>query len=127
MQVSRNQQKAISTTYLSIAGNTFIAIIKWVTGLLGNSYGLIADAIESTCDIFSSFLVLFGLKYSSKPADKNHPYGHGKAEFLSAAVWFVWDFSLGVFCNHAVKNAVTTIPTTTPTMPTYDARSVARA
>ena len=80
MQVSRNQQKAISTTYLSIAGNTFIAIIKWVTGLLGNSYGLIADAIESTCDIFSSFLVLFGLKYSSKPADKNHPYGHGKME-----------------------------------------------
>jgi cation diffusion facilitator family transporter len=80
MQVSRNQQKAISTTYLSIAGNTFVAIIKWITGLLGNSYGLIADAIESTCDIFSSFLVLFGLKYSAKPADKNHPYGHGKME-----------------------------------------------
>ncbi len=80
MQVSRNQQKAISTTYLSIVGNTFVAIIKWVTGLLGNSYGLIADAIESTCDIFSSFLVLFGLKYSAKPADKNHPYGHGKME-----------------------------------------------
>lgn len=80
MQVSRNQQKAISTTYLSIAGNTFVAIIKWITGLLGNSYGLIADAIESTCDIFSSFLVLFGLKYAAKPADKNHPYGHGKME-----------------------------------------------
>lgn len=80
MHVSRNQQKAISTTYLSIAGNTFIAIVKWITGLLGNSYGLIADAIESTCDIISSFLVLFGLKYSAKPADKNHPYGHGKME-----------------------------------------------
>ncbi len=80
MQVSRNQQTAISTTYLSIAGNTFVAIIKWITGLLGNSYGLIADAIESTCDIFSSFLVLFGLKYAAKPADKNHPYGHGKME-----------------------------------------------
>jgi cation diffusion facilitator family transporter len=75
-----NEQKAINTTYLSIVGNTGIALIKWITGVLGNSYGLIADAIESTCDIFSSILVLFGLKYSTKPPDKNHPYGHGKAE-----------------------------------------------
>jgi cation diffusion facilitator family transporter len=43
---------------------------------------LIADAIESTTDIFASFLVLFGIKYSNKPADKNHPYGHGRAEPL---------------------------------------------
>ena len=41
---------------------------------------MIADALESTTDVFSSFLVLFGIKYSSKPADKNHPYGHGRAE-----------------------------------------------
>jgi cation diffusion facilitator family transporter len=43
---------------------------------------LIADAIESTTDIFASFLVLFGIKYSNRPADKNHPYGHGRAEPL---------------------------------------------
>jgi len=73
---------AIKTTYFSIAGNTFLAIIKWLTGYFGNSYALIADAIESTTDIFSSFLVLFGIKYSHKPADKNHPYGHGRAEAL---------------------------------------------
>ncbi|MEP6584688.1 MAG: cation diffusion facilitator family transporter, partial [Ginsengibacter sp.] len=46
------------------------------------SYAVIADAIESTADIFSSFLVLFGIKYTSRPADKNHPYGHGRAEPL---------------------------------------------
>jgi len=58
------------------------AIIKGFAGFFGNSYALIADAIESTADIFSSFLVLFGLKYASRPADKNHPYGHGRAEPL---------------------------------------------
>lgn len=75
-----NEKKAISSTYISILGNTGIALVKWITGYLGNSYGLIADAIESTGDIFSSFLTLFGIKYSSKPADENHPYGHGKVE-----------------------------------------------
>ncbi|MBB5636845.1 cation diffusion facilitator family transporter [Pedobacter cryoconitis] len=77
-----NHQKAIRTTYFSIASNTVLAIIKGVAGIFGNSYALIADAIESTADIFSSFLVLFGLKYTSRPADENHPYGHGRAEPL---------------------------------------------
>lgn len=75
-------EKAIRTTYWSIAGNTFLAIGKGIAGVFGNSYALIADAIESTTDIFSSLLVLFGLKYAAKPADENHPYGHGKAEPL---------------------------------------------
>ncbi len=77
-----NIQKAIKTSYLSIAGNALLAIIKGITGIFGNSYALIADAIESTTDVFSSMLVLMGLKYSSKPPDENHPYGHGKAEPL---------------------------------------------
>ncbi|MBL0329513.1 MAG: cation transporter [Bacteroidetes bacterium] len=77
-----NEAKAIKTTYFSIVGNTLLAIIKWLTGYFGNSYALIADAIESTTDIFSSILVLFGIKYSSRPADENHPYGHGRIEPL---------------------------------------------
>jgi cation diffusion facilitator family transporter len=77
-----HEKKAIKATYFSIAGNTCLAIIKGLAGYFGNSYALIADAIESTTDIFASFLVLFGIKYSNKPADKNHPYGHGRAEPL---------------------------------------------
>ena len=77
-----NEQTAIRITYFSIVGNAGLAIIKGLAGFFGNSYALIADAIESTADIFSSFLVLFGLKYASRPADKNHPYGHGRAEPL---------------------------------------------
>ena len=76
------EQTAIKATYFSIIGNTCLAIVKLLAGILGNSFALVADAIESTTDIFSSFLVLFGIKYSNKPADHNHPYGHGRAEPL---------------------------------------------
>jgi cation diffusion facilitator family transporter len=77
-----NLETAVRTTYFSIVGNTCLAIIKGLAGIFGNSYAIIADAIESTTDIFSSLLVLFGLKYANRPADKNHPYGHGRAEPL---------------------------------------------
>jgi cation diffusion facilitator family transporter len=77
-----NEKKAINTILFSIVGNGFLAIIKGLAGFFGNSYALIADAIESTTDVFSSILVLFGLKYANKPADENHPYGHGKIEPL---------------------------------------------
>lgn len=76
------ERTAIKTTWFSIAGNAALATIKGLAGYFGNSYALIADAIESVTDIFSSILVLLGLKYASKPADKNHPYGHGRIEPL---------------------------------------------
>ena len=80
--MQNKKQEAIKATYLSILGNLCLAVVKGLTGFFGNSYALMADAIESTTDIFSSLLVLFGLRYSTKPADENHPYGHGKAEPL---------------------------------------------
>lgn len=81
-----NQQKLIRSTYLSILVNVLLALVKGVTGILGNSYALIADAIESITDVLSSILLLFGLRYSVKPADENHPYGHGKAEPLATFI-----------------------------------------
>jgi cation diffusion facilitator family transporter len=75
-----NEQTAMRTTYFSIIGNTCLAIIKGLAGFFGNSYALVADAIESTTDIFASLLVLLGFKYAKRPADENHPYGHGKIE-----------------------------------------------
>jgi cation diffusion facilitator family transporter len=77
-----HENTATNATYFSIAGNTALAMIKGLAGILGHSQALVADAIESTTDIFSSLLVLFGIKYASRPADKNHPYGHGRVEPL---------------------------------------------
>ncbi len=82
MEVLNHEQTAIKATYFSLIGNSLLAVIKFLAGFFGNSYALIADAIESTTDIFSSFLVLFGIRYANKPADENHPYGHGRAEPL---------------------------------------------
>jgi cation diffusion facilitator family transporter len=77
-----SEKITIRSARFSIISNGLLAIIKWLAGFFGNSYALIADAIESTSDVFSSILLLFGLKISHKPADENHPYGHGRAEPL---------------------------------------------
>lgn len=77
-----HEKTAIQTTYFSILGSIGLAFIKGFAGVFGHSYALVADAIESTTDVFSSLLVLLGLKYASRPADDNHPYGHGRIEPL---------------------------------------------
>jgi cation diffusion facilitator family transporter len=71
---------------LGIIANACLTLIKGAAGFFGNSYALIADAIESAFDIFSSILVWLGLRYASRPPDETHPYGHGKAEPLVACV-----------------------------------------
>lgn len=74
--------KAKKTALVSLLTNILMASVKGAAGILGHSDALIADAIESCADIFSSILVLFGIHYASKPADEDHPYGHGKVEPL---------------------------------------------
>ena len=71
---------------IALGLNALLAAVKIAVGVLGNSYVLIADGIESTADIFSSFIVWGGLRVSSIPADENHPYGHGKAEPLAGII-----------------------------------------
>jgi cation diffusion facilitator family transporter len=77
----------------AIAINLTLALVKLSTGVIGNSYALVADGIESTTDIFSSLIVMGGLRISSRPPDDDHPYGHGKAESLAGL--FVAFFLLG--------------------------------
>jgi cation diffusion facilitator family transporter len=99
------EQSAIKTTYFSIISNTILAIVKGLAGFFGNSYALIADAIESTTDIFSSLLVLFGLKYAKRPADENHPYGHGKIEPLITFLVVVFlVISAGIIAHESIQN-----------------------
>jgi cation diffusion facilitator family transporter len=78
--------RGIRKAQLGIAVNITLAAVKGVAGVLGNSYALVADAIESTSDIVTSAVVAFGFRMAGKPADENHPYGHGKFEPLTAAV-----------------------------------------
>lgn len=80
--MNSKQQIATRTIVFSIVGNAALALIKAVAGVAGNSFALIADAIESLTDVLSSILVLVGIRYATKPPDDNHPYGHGRAEPL---------------------------------------------
>src|SRR5882672_4452293 len=76
--------RGVSTVLVGLTSNVALAAVKIIAGIIGNSYALLADGIESTMDIFSSAVVLGGIKISSLPADENHPYGYGKAESLAA-------------------------------------------
>jgi len=78
-------QHSLRATVAGLVTNGLLAIIKLVAGIVGHSYALIADAIESTADIFSSLIVWRGMVIAHRPPDKKHPYGHGRAETLAAA------------------------------------------
>ena len=63
-----------------------MASIKLMAGIFGHSHALVADAVESLADVFSSIVVWRGVVVAAEPEDEDHPYGHGKAEPLAAAV-----------------------------------------
>ena len=82
----KSTEKGIHSTVVGIIVSIFLAVVKGVAGIIGNSYALVADAIESVSDVVTSIIVIAGLKIASKPADYDHPYGHGKAEPIAAMV-----------------------------------------
>jgi cation diffusion facilitator family transporter len=77
-------ERGMRTVLIGFSSNVILAAIKITAGIIGNSYALTADGIESLLDLFSSAVVLGGIKISSLPPDDDHPYGHGKAESLAA-------------------------------------------
>lgn len=89
---------------LVVAGLSSIAlaVIKITTGMVGNSYALVADGIESLTDVAASAAVFVGLAWSLKPPDKEHPYGHGKAETF--AMLFVAASLMGAAVLIAVQS-----------------------
>jgi cation diffusion facilitator family transporter len=78
--------RGLKSSLVGIGMNLMLALFKCGAGILGHSFALIADGIESTSDVVSSSVVYFGLKYAIKPPDEEHPYGHGKAEPVAAII-----------------------------------------
>ena len=99
---------AIRLVLLGVLGNAVLALIKGTAGIHGNSYALIADAIESTTDVFSSLLLYFGLRLASHPPDANHPYGHGRAESLATFITVAFLLaSAGIIVYKSIINIIT--------------------
>lgn len=98
---------------IGIFASAVLAVIKGVAGFLGNSYALIADAIESATDIFTSTMLLIGLRWSTRPADDDHPYGHGKAEALiSIGISLILFAAAIIIVYKSIQNVM--VPHTTP-------------
>jgi cation diffusion facilitator family transporter len=79
-------QKARASTIIGLLISVVLVVVKAVAGIVGNSYALVADAIESASDIITSLILLVGFHFAAKAPDEDHPYGHGKAEPLAAIV-----------------------------------------
>jgi cation diffusion facilitator family transporter len=109
--------KAIRTTKIGIIISIVLVFLKAISGHLGHSYALIADATETGADVFSSMLLWIGLRIAIKPADAEHPYGHGKAEPISsvvislflmgAAVWIGWHAVILIETPHQLPEKFT--------------------
>ncbi len=104
--VNKEQQIAKKTTIVTIFGNLFLSMFKLVAGLLSMSQALISDAIDSLGDVVSSFIVMIGLKISSKSADEDHPFGHERFEPVATIILAIMLLASGALVGYQAINAI---------------------
>lgn len=104
----RNELKtAIKVSIVTIAMNIFLSLLKLVAGILGKSMAMVSDAIHSLSDVFSTVIVVIGIKWSKKEADDEHPYGHERLECLATlGLAALLVFTGGVLVYEAGKTIV---------------------
>ncbi|HNX34138.1 MAG TPA: cation diffusion facilitator family transporter [Kiritimatiellia bacterium] len=86
MDLNQRAEQAIRITYIGVAVNIILMTAKFAAGFLGNSQAMIADAVHTLSDFATDIAVLIGIRFSRKPKDADHAYGHGKYETIAAAV-----------------------------------------
>ena len=94
-------------SWLSIVGNLIIALLKAFFGLLTNSIALVADAVHSASDIFSSLVVLAGFALAKRKPDHEHPYGHGRIEYLAGLLIALMLIGAGIAFIYSSFNRLT--------------------
>ena len=99
-RTSRQQKTAMRVSRVSIFVNVLLSIVKLAAGILASSGAMISDAVHSASDVFSTIIVMIGIRMSGKAADKEHPYGHERMECVAAvilaAVLAVTGFQIGI-------------------------------
>lgn len=99
---------AVRVSVITIFMNAALVVFKLLAGIFGKSYALISDAIHSASDVFSTVIVIIGVKVSARKADKNHPFGHERFECVAAILLAVVLFATGFGVGYSgVKNIVT--------------------
>jgi len=107
------EKTAVKVSLVSIIGNGALTVFKLMAGILARSGAMISDAVHSASDIFSSIIVIIGVKLAAKESDKDHPYGHERFECVAAIVLAVILLVTGLFIGYA---AIEQIKTPTPNM-----------
>ena len=80
------ERTAVKVSMVSIIGNAVLSLLKFLAGIFAHSGAMISDAVHSASDVFSSFIVIIGVKLSTREADKEHPYGHERFECVAAII-----------------------------------------
>lgn len=91
-----NQKTAMRVSAVSIGVNILLSVGKLLTGILGHSGAMVSDAVHSASDVFSTIIVIVGVRISGKASDRNHPYGHERLECVASIILATILFATGV-------------------------------
>ena len=99
------QKVANQVSGITIIGNVVLAVFKLIAGIVAHSNAMISDAVHSASDVFSTIVVIIGIKFASKESDKEHPYGHERLECVAAIILSMVLFITGIAIGfEALKN-----------------------
>ncbi|MBP3894566.1 MAG: cation transporter [Atopobiaceae bacterium] len=113
------ERQIVRTSYIGIAGNVVLAAFKAAVGGLTGSIAIVLDAVNNLSDALSSLITIIGTRLASRPADRNHPFGYGRIEYMSAIVIASIVLAAGVT---SLRESVTAI--IEPSVPSYDMISI---
>lgn len=113
------EKTAVKVSLVSIVGNIVLSVLKMTVGIVAHSGAMVSDSVHSASDVFSSIIVIIGVKISAKESDKEHPYGHERMECIASVVLAVILMITGLFIGaDALKNV---IGGNTPEIPRFSA------
>ena len=108
---NQTEQIAMKVSSVSIVGNMILSLFKLFVGILAHSSAMVSDAFHSASDVFSSVIVIIGVKLSAKQSDKGHPYGHERLECVAAIVLAVILLITGCFIGRDALEQMTHVHT----------------
>ena len=101
------RKTAVRVSLVSIIGNSALSLFKLLAGIIANSGAMISDAIHSASDVFSSIIVIMGVKIAARDSDDEHQYGHERFECVAAIVLAIILCIVGVFIGHTAIEKLT--------------------
>ena len=101
MKQRTNQQIAMRVSWITMIGNIVLSTFKFLAGIFAKSGAMVSDAVHSASDVFSTIIVMIGVKLSAKASDKDHPYGHERMECVAAILLSIFLAAIGVWIGYA--------------------------